>query len=156
MTVGAGRPARSLHALAAVPVYEVRDDGAAGAGHKLLDMARLARRDRVIAACAAKPGAAEDYPFGGEVAVFKVGGKMFALVALGPPPGSVSLKCDPDLAAGLRRRYAAITAGYHLNKRHWNTITLDGSVPDDELLGLIEHSYELVVARLPRAQRPGP
>jgi predicted DNA-binding protein (MmcQ/YjbR family) len=75
---------------------------------------------------------------------------------LGPPPWSVSLKCDPDLAAGLRARYAAITAGYHLNKRHWNTVTLDGSVPDDELLDLIDHSCELVVARLPRAeQRPG-
>ncbi len=110
-------------------------------------------RERVIAACNAKPGSVEDYPFGDEVAVFKVVGKMFALVELGPAPGSVSLKCDPDLAAGLRRRYAAITAGYHLNKRHWNTVTLDGSVPGDELLDLIDHSYELVVARLPRAER---
>ena len=110
-------------------------------------------RDRLIAACSAKPGSVEDYPFGDEVAVFKVAGKMFALVALGPAPGSVSLKCDPDLAAGLRRRYAAITAGYHLSKRHWNTVTLDGSVPDDELLDLIGHSYELVVARLTRAER---
>jgi predicted DNA-binding protein (MmcQ/YjbR family) len=83
----------------------------------------------VIGACSAKPGSAEDYPFGDEVAVFRVAGKMFALVTLGPPPGSVSLRGDPDLAAGLRRRYAAITAGYHLSKRHWNAITLDGSVP---------------------------
>src|SRR5258708_29914481 len=105
-------------------------------------------RDRVIAACSAKPGSVEDYPFGDEVAVFKVAGKMFALVTLGPDLGSVSLKCDPDLAAGLRRRHAAITAGYHLNKRHWNTVTLDGSVPEDELLDLIDHSYELVVTRL--------
>ena len=110
-------------------------------------------RDRVIAACAAQPGAAEDYPFGDQVAVFQVAGKMFALVELGSAAGSVSLKCDPDLAAGLRRRHAAITAGYHLNKRHWNTVTLDGSVPEDELLDLIDHSYELVVARLPRVQR---
>jgi YjbR len=73
-------------------------------------------RNRVIAACSAKPGSVEDYPFDDEAAVFKVVGKMFALVALGP--GSVSLKYDPDLAAGLRGRYAAITAGYHLNKRH--------------------------------------
>jgi predicted DNA-binding protein (MmcQ/YjbR family) len=111
-----------------------------------------------MAECRAKPGSAEDYPFGDKVAVFKVAvfkvaGRMFALVPLGPPPGSVSLKCDPDLAAGLRARYAAITPGYHLNKRHWNTVTLDGSVPDDELLDLIDHSYELVVARLPRAER---
>jgi predicted DNA-binding protein (MmcQ/YjbR family) len=110
-------------------------------------------RERVIEACNAKPGSVEDYPFGDDVAVFKVGGKMFALVTLGPPTGSVSLKCDPDLAAGLRRRYAAITAGYHLNKQHWNTVTLDGSVPEDELLDLMDHSYELVVARLPRAER---
>jgi predicted DNA-binding protein (MmcQ/YjbR family) len=116
-------------------------------------MVQGSRRDRVIRECRAKPGSAEDYPFGDEVAVFKVAGRMFALVPLGPPPGSVSLKCDPDLAAGLRARYAAITPGYHLNKRHWNTVTLDGSVPDDELLDLIDHSYELVVARLPRAER---
>ena len=111
------------------------------------------RRDLVIEACAAKPGSSEDYPFGDGVAVFKVAGRMFALVPLGEPPGSVSLKCDPHLAAGLRARYAAITPGYHLNKRHWNTVVLDGSVPDEELAELIDHSYEQVVARLTRAQR---
>jgi predicted DNA-binding protein (MmcQ/YjbR family) len=107
----------------------------------------------VIAECLAKPGSAEDYPFGDEVAVFKVAGRMFALVSLGPPPGSVSLKCDPNLAAGLRARYPAITPGYHLNKRHWNTVALDGSVPDEELLDLIDHSYDLVVAGLTTAER---
>ncbi len=111
------------------------------------------RRDQVIAACTAKPGAAEDYPFGDDVAVFKVAGRMFALIPLGPAPGSVSLKCDPDLAVALRARYPAIAPGYHLNKRHWNTVQLDGSVPDAELLDLIDHSYDLVVARLPRSQR---
>jgi predicted DNA-binding protein (MmcQ/YjbR family) len=111
------------------------------------------RRDRVVAACAAKPGAVEDYPFGDEVAVFKVADRMFALVPLGGEPPSVSLKCDPGLAADLRGRYAAITPGYHLNKRHWNTVTLDGSVPDGEVLELIDHSYDLVLARLTRAQR---
>ena len=70
------------------------------------------QRDRVMAACGTKPGSAEDYPFGDEVAVFKVAGRMFAVVSLGPAPGSVSLKCDPGLAAGLRGRYAAITPGY--------------------------------------------
>ncbi|TDB84109.1 MmcQ/YjbR family DNA-binding protein [Actinomadura sp. KC216] len=112
-----------------------------------------ARRDRVIAECLAKPGAVEDYPFGDEVAVFKVGGRMFALVPLGSPPGSVSLKCDPAMAVDLRNRYTAITPGYHLNKRHWNTVALDGSVPEDELFELVDHSYELVVARLTKAQR---
>lgn len=97
-------------------------------------------RDRALAACSAKPGSVADYPFGDQVAVFKVAGKMFALVILGPAPQSVSLKCDPDLAAGLRRRYAAITVRYHLSKRHWNTVTLDGSVPEDELLDLVDHS----------------
>ena len=109
--------------------------------------------ERVIAECGAKPGSVEDYPFGDEVAVFKVAGRMFALVPLGSSPVTVSLKCDPGLAADLRARYAAITPGYHLNKRHWNTVTLDGSVPDEEVLDLIDHSYDLVVARLTRAQR---
>ena len=87
------------------------------------------------------------------MAVFKVAGRMFALVPLGELPGSVSLKCDPHLAAGLRARYEAITPGYHLNKRHWNTVVLDGSVPAEELAELIDHSYDQVVARLTRAQR---
>jgi predicted DNA-binding protein (MmcQ/YjbR family) len=111
------------------------------------------RRDQVIAACGAKPGAVEDYPFGDEVAVFKAAGRMFALVALGPGPGSVSLKCDPGLAVDLRGRYPGVTPGYHLNKRHWNTVALDGSVPDDEVLDLVDHSYDLVVARLTKSQR---
>jgi len=107
----------------------------------------------VIEACLAKPGAAEDYPFGDEVAVFKVADKMFALVPLAESSASVSLKCDPGLAADLRRKYPAVTPGYHLNKRHWNTVALDGSVPGDELLDLIDHSYQLVVASLSRAER---
>jgi predicted DNA-binding protein (MmcQ/YjbR family) len=111
------------------------------------------RLDWVVAACSARPGAVEDYPFGDGVAVFKVAGRMFALVPLGETPGSISLKCDPGLAVALRARYAGIVPGYHLSKRHWNTVTLDGSVPDEELLEFIEHSYDLVVARLTRAQR---
>jgi predicted DNA-binding protein (MmcQ/YjbR family) len=112
-----------------------------------------ARRDWVMAACTARPGTVEDYPFGDEVAVFKVAGRMFALLPLGEVPGSVSLKCDPGLAVSLRARYAGVRPGYHLSKRHWNTVTLDGSVPDEEVLELIEHSYDLVVARLTKAQR---
>ena len=111
------------------------------------------RRDRVIAACGAKLGSVEDYPFGDDAAVFKVAGRMFAIVSLGDALGSVSLKCDPGLAADLRGRYPAIAPGYHLNKRHWNTVTLDGSVPDAEVLELVDHSYDLVLAGLSRAQR---
>jgi predicted DNA-binding protein (MmcQ/YjbR family) len=110
-------------------------------------------RDEVLAACLAYRGAVEDYPFGDEVVVFKVGGRMFALVSLLGDPGSVHLKCDPDLARELRDRYAAVIPGYHLNKRHWNTVELDGSVDDDELRDMVTHSYELVVQRLPKRQR---
>lgn len=103
--------------------------------------------------CLSLPGAVEDYPFGDDVAVIKVGGKIFALLPLGGEPGSVSLKCDPALALELRDRHPAIVAGYHLNKRHWNTVVLDGTVPDDELAELVEHSHQLVVAGLTRAVR---
>jgi len=106
-----------------------------------------------MAECREKPGAVQEYPFGDEVAVFKVAGKMFALVPQGE--ASISLKCDPYRATALRERYPAVTAGYHLNKRHWNTVELDGSLPDDELSDLIDHSYELVVASLTKAQRAG-
>jgi len=78
---------------------------------------------------------------------------MFALVSLGPVPCSVSLKYDPGLAADLRGRYAAITPGYHLNKGRWNTVTPDGSVPDEEVLEVVDHSYDLVLAGLTRTRR---
>ena len=101
----------------------------------------------------AKAGAAEELPFGPDVLVFKVGGKMFALVAWKQSPLEISLKCDPDQAEFLRERYPEIRPGYHLNKRHWNTITLDGTIPAAELWGMIDDSYELVVQSLTRAQR---
>jgi predicted DNA-binding protein (MmcQ/YjbR family) len=85
--------------------------------------------------------------------VFKVGGKMFALVMLDGEPGFVNLKCDPDLALELRARYAAVQPGYHANKRHWNSVHLDGSIEDVELQEMIEHSYTLIVNALPRADR---
>jgi predicted DNA-binding protein (MmcQ/YjbR family) len=110
-------------------------------------------RDDLLDLCTNLPGAAEDYPFGDDVAVFKVGGKMFALVALAGEPGSVSLKCNPDWALELRERHEAVRPGYHLNKRHWNTVELDGTVERAELQEMIEHSYELVVGSLPRTER---
>jgi predicted DNA-binding protein (MmcQ/YjbR family) len=110
-------------------------------------------RDDVFALCLALPGAEETYPFGDGVAVFKVGGRMFALLDLGDGPGVVNLKCDPARALELRDAYAGIRPGYHQDKRHWNSVDLDGSVEDDLLRELVEDSYELVVARLPRALR---
>jgi predicted DNA-binding protein (MmcQ/YjbR family) len=107
------------------------------------------------ACCLALPGAIEDFPFGDEVSVFKVGGKMFAACRLDGRPLQLSVKCEPDLAVQLRAAHPAIAPGYHLNKRHWNTITLDGSLPDQMVTDLLGDSYDLVVASLPRAHRPG-
>jgi predicted DNA-binding protein (MmcQ/YjbR family) len=98
-------------------------------------------RDQVLDLCASLPGAVEDYPFGEDVAVFKVEGKMFALVPLTGEPGSVNLKCDPAWALELRARYGAVRPGYHQNKRHRNTVELDGTVPGAELREMIDHSY---------------
>jgi predicted DNA-binding protein (MmcQ/YjbR family) len=105
------------------------------------------------ATCAAQPGAVETYPFGAETAVYKVGGKMFALVPHNADPQHVSLKCDPDWSEVLREAYPAVRPGYHLNKKHWNTVVLDGTVPDDEIAELIEHSHALVVESLPQHVR---
>ena len=85
--------------------------------------------------------------------MIKVGGKMFALVPLSEEPGSINLKCDPAYALELREAYVGIRPGYHQNKRHWNTVELDGSVEDDVVRGLIVDSYDLVVAGLPHSIR---
>ena len=103
--------------------------------------------------CLTKPNVAEVTPFGPNTLVFKVGGKMFALASLDDVPPHVNLKCDPERALDLRDRYEDVQPGYHMNKKHWNTIALSGGVPDAELRRLIDHSYELVVASLPKAQR---
>ena len=103
--------------------------------------------------CLSKRGAEETFPFGETVLVFKVAGKMFALTGIEALPLSVSLKCDPDRAVELRDRYPAVQPGYHLNKAHWNTVELDGSVPAREVRAWIDHSYELVVQSLKRADR---
>jgi predicted DNA-binding protein (MmcQ/YjbR family) len=103
--------------------------------------------------CLAQPGAIEDFPFGPEHSVFKVGGKMFALSTLDRRPLEVSVKCEPELAIDLRASYTAIRPGYHLNKRHWNTVTLDGSLPDQLVRDLVEDSYDLVVNALPKRTR---
>src|SRR3954465_1355127 len=105
--------------------------------------------------CLEQAKASEEFPFGPEHSVFKVAGKMFALSALDRSPLEVSLtsKCEPDLALQLRASYPAIRPGYHLNKRHWNTLTLDGSLPEQLVRDLIEDSYDLVVSARPRRVR---
>src|ERR1700754_2038544 len=112
--------------------------------------------DELRAACLAFPGAREEQPFSRapDLSAFKVGGKVFALsrLAASDPP-RVSFKCEPDIAVGLRAAHAAITAGYHLNKRHWNSVVIDGSLPDRMVVDMIEDSYDLVVAALPRRRR---
>jgi predicted DNA-binding protein (MmcQ/YjbR family) len=103
--------------------------------------------------CLRQPGAMEEFPFGPEHSVFKVAGKIFALSALDRTPLEVSVKCEPELAVALRESYRAIRPGYHLNKRHWNTITLDGSLSDRLVYEFVEDSYDLVVSALPRRVR---
>ena len=100
-----------------------------------------------------KPEAVEDYPFGPEVAVFKVKNKMFALLFLKNEVASVNLKCEPYKAAALRDVFSAVTPGYHMNKLHWNTVILDGSIPDPEIIKMIDHSYALVVKGLKKVEK---
>lgn len=96
------------------------------------------------------PNAWLDFPFGEDTAVYKVGrddtgnGKLFAIIAQGSKPVRISLKCDPQLAEVLRAKYESVQPGYHLNKRHWNTIICSGQLADDELKDLVRHSYQLV------------
>ena len=97
-----------------------------------------------------KDGAWLDFPFGPEAEVYKVGekdkAKMFGIIQAGKEPVRLSLKCDPVLAEHLREKYESVMPGYHLNKKHWNTIICSGQVPEDELKDLIRHSYELALA----------
>jgi predicted DNA-binding protein (MmcQ/YjbR family) len=103
--------------------------------------------------CLARPGVTEELPFGPITTVFKVEGKVFALSALDRTPLEISLKCEPALAEALRRDHPAIRPGYHLNKRHWNTVLCDGSLPDQMLIDMLEDSYDLVVEGLPQRAR---
>ena len=90
------------------------------------------------------PNARLVYPFGEDVAVYKVGEKMFALISEGKQPVRLSLKCDPELSRVLREKYEEVMPGYHLNKKHWNTVVLSGQLDWEEIKGLIRHSYDLV------------
>lgn len=100
-----------------------------------------------------KKGSYEDFPFGPQAMVFKVMGKMFALVGLEDKPLRLNLKCDPELALHLREVYDAVRPGYHMNKKHWNTVILNGTIPYEEICSMIDDSYALVVKTLKKADR---
>lgn len=100
-----------------------------------------------------KPGAVVDFPFDPVTLVFKVGGKMFALIMLDEHPLRMNLKCNPAEAQVLRDCFPAIIPGYHMNKRHWNSLILDESLPDDLIISLIDSSFDLVVKGLPKSIR---
>ncbi len=103
--------------------------------------------------CSQKKGVIEDFPFDDETMVNKVGSKMFLLVNITQKPLRINLKCDPLVAEGLRDRYESVLPGYHMNKRHWNTIILDGTVPDSVIYSMIDDSYELVYSGLKKSER---
>lgn len=102
---------------------------------------------------ASKPESCRDFPFGADVEVYRVNGKMFALLMTRNAIDQVNLKCDPHQAHGLRDIFPAVLPGYHMNKQHWNTVLLDGSIPEGELQRQVDHSYRLVVAGLPKKAR---
>ena len=102
--------------------------------------------------CLGLPGAEETFPFNPETSVFKVGGKMFALSQLASEPLSVSVKCEPELGEALRDAHDSIVPGYHLNQRHWITVTIGGDVSDETVRELIEDSHDLVAPRHLRPQ----
>jgi predicted DNA-binding protein (MmcQ/YjbR family) len=109
--------------------------------------------DSIRSFCLGLPHTTEDFPFGETTLVFRVGGKLYALLGTDARPLSVNLKCAPDDALELRARHPAITPGYHMNKRHWNTVLLDGSLPTELVQRLFADSYALVRASLPLATR---
>ena len=103
--------------------------------------------------CLSKPATEETLPFGPDTLVFKVGGRLFLLVSLDTEELRFNVKCDPDLALELREQYPCVEPGYHMNKKHWNTIVVDGSVPSRQLKKWIDHSYDLVVNSLSKKER---
>lgn len=109
--------------------------------------------DSIRSHCLKKELVTEGLPFGEDNLVFYVKGKMFALMNLVDLPVQINLKCDPERALELREQYTAITAGYHMNKKHWNTVVVDGTIPAREVYEMIDHSYELVVKGLKKSER---
>ena len=103
--------------------------------------------------CLKKKGVTEEFPFDEDTLVFKVAGKIFLLASLEAIPLQINLKCDPEKAVELREEYDSVQPGYHMNKKHWNTIIIDGTIPERKLLELIEDSFSLVIAGLTKAKR---
>jgi len=103
--------------------------------------------------CLSLPGVTESFPFDESTLVFKVINKLFALTGLNSPEFKVNLKCDPVKALELRAEYPDVIPGYHMNKKHWNTVYFDGDLPDDLLVELVDHSYDLVVAKLTKSDK---
>lgn len=111
-------------------------------------------KNNIIEYCLKKKGATKDYPFGPDPLVIKIGGKMFAL--LSKDNGDhfhLNLKCDPVIAENLREQLETVRPGFHMNKKHWNTITIDGSLPESDVFDMIDHSYDLVVKTLTKSLR---
>ncbi len=109
--------------------------------------------DELRAYCMMKTGANEGFPFGDDVLVIKVASKMFAILAEEDGTPKISLKCDPEIALQLREEFSAVKPGYHLNKQHWNTVWVDGTIPDDRIKHMIDDSYLLVFKSLKRSER---
>lgn len=103
----------------------------------------------------AKPESQESYPFGDDIPVFKVKTKVFAILGMKGDVGQLNLKCDPNEALSLRDIFEAVIPGYHMNKKHWNTVILDGSIPEGEIERMIDNSYTLVVKGLKKLEREG-
>lgn len=101
--------------------------------------------------CLSKKGVTESFPFDNETLVFKVMHKLFLLVSLDTKPLRFNVKCDPELAIALREQYGEVYPAYHMNKKHWNSVVCTGDIPDSVLLGMIDHSYELVVKGLSKS-----
>ena len=101
----------------------------------------------------AKPAATQDFPFDEETMALRVKNKIFALVPTKASPLQANLKCDPNWADILRQTYSAVKPGWHMNKRHWNTVVFDGSIADDEILEMVDHAYDQVVKGLPKKDR---
>ncbi|XEC95988.1 MmcQ/YjbR family DNA-binding protein [Paenibacillus tarimensis] len=108
-------------------------------------------KNNIIEYCLKKNGATKDYPFGPDPLVIKIAGRMFALIFDKGDYFHLNLKCDPVIAENLREQHETVRPGYHMNKKHWNTITINGSLPESDVFAMIDHSYDMVVKNLPKS-----